>query len=55
MNEFVNVPASLQHGIKHKAAIDNSKYWLCTVIAALCFNPYCGHINKYGQDSNDWS
>ena len=30
---------------KPKAAINDSKHWLCTVIAALCFIPYCGHIN----------
>ena len=26
-----------QHGIKHKAAINNSKHWLRTLIATLCF------------------
>ena len=36
-----------QHGIKHKAAINNSKHWWHTVIAALCFIPFCGHINKH--------
>ena len=34
---FVNVPTQPQHGIKHLAAINNSKHWLSTVIAALCF------------------
>ena len=34
-----------QHGAKEKAAINHSKHWLCT---ALCFSPYCWHINGYG-------
>ena len=38
-----------QHGIKHEAAINNSKHWLHTVIAALCFILFCGHINKHGR------
>ena len=38
-----------QHGAKEKAAINNSKHWLWTVIAALCFSPYCRHINRYGR------
>ena len=39
-----------QNGIKHKAAITNSKHWLRTSIAAFCFIPFCGHINKHGQE-----
>ena len=38
-----------QHGIKHKAAINNIKYCVHTVIAAVCFIPFCGHINKHSR------
>ena len=41
-----------QNGIKHKAAINNSDHWLLTLIAALCFIPFCGHINKHGLSFN---
>ena len=34
-----------QHGIKHKAAVNNSKYCVHTVIAAVWFIPFSGHIN----------
>ena len=38
-----------QHRIKHKAAISNSKYCVHTVVAAVCFIPFCGHINKHSR------
>ena len=37
--------------IKHKAAINSSKHWLHTMIAALCFILYGGHVKEYGPDS----
>ena len=43
---FVNMPTTQN---KHVAAIIDSKHTLSTVIAALCFIPLCGHINKHGQ------
>ena len=38
-----------QHGIKHLAAFNNSKYCVHTVIAAVCFILFCGHINKHSH------
>ena len=56
-NVYRSWPCSLmcpQHGIKHKAAVSNSKHWLSTVIAALCFILFCGHINKHGRQLCFW-
>ena len=47
---FVNTYVCPQHRIKHKAAINDTKHWLRTVIAALCFIPFCGHNNEYGRN-----
>ena len=41
-----------QHGIKHKAAINNRKYCAYTVIAAVCFILFCRHINKHSQEDH---
>ena len=38
----------LTNGIQHKAAITVCDQCLLILIAALCFIPYCGHINKWG-------
>ena len=49
LSHIVNVPTTRN---KHKAAINNSKPWLCTLIAALFifFFSFCGHINEHGHD-----
>ena len=35
-----------QHGVKHKAASNNSRYCVNTVIASVCLFSFCGHRHR---------